>query len=170
MRNRNTHESHRSGEGGSGAAPTKRTTKQIVRKTGQRGERMVPLDQFFMGYRQTVLARDEIVRAIRIPKPLPSRIRFYKIAKRSVDDISTVAAGIAIRGGSTRIALGGVAPTPIRAYEAEQALLTGPEEAKDALARTLKPIGDHRGSAEYRLAIAQSLLDKFFAEAGTGAL
>ena len=38
MRNRNTRQSHRSGEGGSGASPTKRTTKQIVRKTGPRGE------------------------------------------------------------------------------------------------------------------------------------
>ena len=104
-----------------------------------------------------------MIRSVRIPKPLPAHARFYKVAKRRVDDISTVAAGIAIRrDGSARIAFGGVAPIPLRVVEAEKALAAGDSEgAKGILNRTLRPMSDHRGSADYRLAMAQSLLDKF---------
>ena len=104
-----------------------------------------------------------------LPKPLPAHIRFYKVAKRGLDDISTVAAGISVReDGRVRIGLGGVAAVPLRALEAEQALAGGDlgslERAKDVLRRTLRPISDHRGSAKYRLAMAQTLLDKFWLE------
>lgn len=140
---------------------------------GRTGERAVPLNGFFRGYRETAMARDEILVSIRIPKPLPQAIRFYKVAKRRADDISTVAAGISVAldgaGHVTRarFAYGGVAAMPIRATEAESAVLgrawdeATVRRAQDALARTLKPISDHRGSAEYRLAIAQSLLEKY---------
>lgn len=133
-----------------------------------RGERTIPLHSFFRAYRHTSLERGEVIRAVRIPKPLPTHARFYKVAKRRVDDISTVAAGIAIRtddSGSTqtaRIAFGGVAPIPLRVVEAEAAIAQrDPGRAKDILRRTLHPMSDHRGSADYRLAMAQSLLDKF---------
>jgi xanthine dehydrogenase small subunit len=132
------------------------------------GDRTIPLHSFFRAYRQTSLERGEVLRSVRIPIPLPAHARFYKVAKRRLDDISTVAAAFAIRtenGGrirSARLAYGGVGPTPLRAVEAEEALVAGdPEGAKDILRRTLHPIGDHRGSAAYRLAMAQSLLDKF---------
>ena len=133
-----------------------------------KGERTIPLHSFFRSYRQTALERGEVIRSVRIPKPLPTYAQFYKVAKRRVDDISTVAAGIAIRtndSGRTqtaRIAFGGVAPIPLCVVEAEKALADGdPAGAKDILRRTLHPIGDHRGSAPYRLAMAQNLLDKF---------
>jgi xanthine dehydrogenase small subunit len=131
--------------------------------TGVNGERTVPLHSFFRAYRQTSLDRGEVLRAVRIPKPLPTHARFYKVAKRRVDDISTVAAAFAIRtDGSARLAYGGVGPTPLRAVEAEEAVAAGDREgAKEILRRMLRPIGDHRGSAAYRLAMAQSLLDKF---------
>jgi xanthine dehydrogenase small subunit len=139
-----------------------------LRISGIRGERTIPLNSFFRAYRQTALETGEVIRSVRIPKPLPAHARFYKVAKRRVDDISTVAAGIAIRtndSGRTqtaRIAFGGVAPIPLRVVEAEKALAAGdPAGAKDMLRRMLRPIGDHRGSAPYRLAMAQSLLDKF---------
>jgi xanthine dehydrogenase small subunit len=131
---------------------------------GTNGERVVPLNTFFRGYRQTSLERAEILRSIRIPKPFPAHLRFYKVAKRRVDDISTVAAGIAIHlDGTARAAFGGVGPIPLRAVEAEQAIAEGnTERAKTILRRTLHPMSDHRGSGAYRLAMAQSLLDKFF--------
>lgn len=136
---------------------------------GVNGERAIPLHSFFRAYRQTSLEQGEIIRSVRIPKPLPDHARFYKVAKRRVDDISAVAAGIAIRTDDSgrieaaRIAFGGVAPIPLRAFEAEEAIVTGDlEHAKDILRRTLHPMSDHRGSAAYRLAMAQSLLDKFF--------
>ena len=138
------------------------------------GERVIPIYSFFRDYRRTALERGEIIRSVRIPKPLPMQARFYKVAKRRVDDISTVAAGIAVRTNdygeilSARIALGGVAQIPLRAFEAEEAIIGSDianpdlEPAKAALERTLHPMSDHRGSAAYRLAMAQSLLDKFF--------
>lgn len=142
--------------------------------SGLSGERAIPLSDFFHGYRQTALARGEILRSIRIPKPLPHQVRFYKVAKRSVDDISTVAACFAVsrdasgKIGKARLAYGGVAAVPFLAREAGPMLegTFGESEdlarAKASLRATLHPIGDHRGSAEYRLALAQSLLDKFW--------
>jgi xanthine dehydrogenase small subunit len=136
-----------------------------VRIGGPGGERVLPLDKFFQGYRRTALEPGELLVSIVIPTPLPPIARFYKAAKRRMDDISTVAACFAIHvDGSMRLAYGGVAPTPIRAYEAERGLPGSVARAIEILGRTLKPISDHRGSAAYRLALSQSLLEKFFWE------
>ena len=124
-----------------------------------RGERRVPLHEFFVDYRKTLLGRGEVLRSVRIPKPLPEHARFYKVAKRSADDISTVAAGIVFTGGQLRIGFGGVGPVPVR-------LAAAPDAMGALIRETLKPISDHRGSAEYRLAMAQSLVTKFRHEAG----
>lgn len=140
------------------------------------GDRSIALAEFFSGYRKTALGPREIIRSVILPKPLPAYTRFYKAAKRRADDISTVAACFAVhldreaRVTHARLAYGGVAATPIRALAAEQALagrhwdLTAVKAAQTTLARTLQPISDHRGSAEYRLALAQSLLEKFWYE------
>src|SRR5205814_5161325 len=56
------------------AAPLLLALDAEVRIAGQSGERVVPLHEFFLNYRQTVLARDEILRAVRIPKPLPAHV------------------------------------------------------------------------------------------------
>jgi xanthine dehydrogenase small subunit len=145
-----------------------------LRIAGLRGERTAPLKDFFLAYRKTALEAGELIRSIVLPKPLPSYARFYKAAKRRSDDISTVAAGFAIdvdaAGTVTRarLAFGGVAATPVRAVAAERELvgrswdLAAVKAAQDVLARTFKPISDHRGSAEYRLALAQSLLEKLW--------
>ncbi len=136
----------------------------VIARAG--GDRVVPLHEFFTGYRQTVLDRCEVLRAVRIPKPYPGLARFYKVAKRLVDDISTVAAGVAVTRGEdgrnpgVRIGLGGVGPIPLRITAADL------PTAKDMITATLRPITDHRGSANYRAAMAQSLLDKFWYEAG----
>ena len=147
-----------------------------VHLASQRGRRRVPLSSFFTSYRRTVLAPDELVASVEIPKPLPEFIRFYKVAKRRTDDISTVAAALAMDWDSSgriaraRLALGGVAAIPKRATAAEEAILgqrwneDAVERAQAALDRTLEPIGDHRGSAEYRLAVSKSLLAKFLWE------
>jgi xanthine dehydrogenase molybdopterin binding subunit/xanthine dehydrogenase small subunit len=128
-----------------------------LRLASARGERTLPLSKFFLGYRKTALEPGELIVSVILPKPLPPVLRFYKAAKRRMDDISTVAAAFAIAAdGRLRIAYGGVAPVPLRAFEAEAAA-----DPREVLARTLKPISDHRGSAAYRLALAQNLLDKF---------
>src|ERR1700678_3264733 len=141
-----------------------------------RGRGTVPLSSFFTSYRRTVLAADEIIAEIEIPKPLPEFVRFYKIAKRRMDDISTVAAAMAMdwdasgRISRARFAFGGVAGIPLRATAAEESVIghrwndAGVERAQAALDRTISPISDHRGSAEYRLAVAKSLIAKFLWE------
>jgi xanthine dehydrogenase small subunit len=157
-------------------APLLLALDAVVHLASQRGRRTIPLASFFTGYRRTVLASDELIAAVEIPKPLPEFVRFYKVAKRRMDDISTVAAAMAMdwdgagRIVRARFAFGGVAPVPLRALGAEAAILgqrwndTAVERVQSALDQTLHPIGDHRGSAEYRLAVAKSLVAKFLWE------
>jgi xanthine dehydrogenase small subunit len=147
-----------------------------LRLAGADGQRTVPLAAFFTGYRQKALAAGELIVSILVPKPFPQTVRFFKVAKRRMDDISTVAAAFAIdldtlgRVSRARLAYGGVAPIPLRAIEAEEALVgrawdeSAVQRAKDILEDLLKPISDHRGSAAYRRALAQSLLEKFWWE------
>jgi xanthine dehydrogenase small subunit len=144
-----------------------------VRIASKASIRAMPLQAFFTGYRRTVLEAGELLVSIRIPKPLPQIVRFYKVAKRRLDDISTVAAAFGLnmdgagRVEMARLAYGGVAAIPTRAQAAEEALIGGywdeaaVQRAQAAVERELSPIGDHRGSAAYRLAMAQSLLSKF---------
>ncbi len=145
-----------------------------VEIAGIDGRRSIPLASFFRDYRRTALQRGEILVAIEIPKPLPAVTWFYKVAKRRLDDISTVAIAITMdfdaagRVTHARLAFGGVAAVPLRATAAEQALIgerwnqASVERVREILERELKPMGDHRGSAEYRLAVASSLIEKFF--------
>lgn len=140
------------------------------------GERMVGLEHFFTGYRQTALQPGELIKAVRIPLPLLPESRFYKVCKRPMDDISTVSMGIALRRKSTgvveaiRIGLGGVAATPVRAYQAEAVLLgqswdeSSLRKAAQVIKEEFRPMDDHRGSAAYRTAMLGSLLWKFYAE------
>ncbi|HJL29081.1 MAG TPA: FAD binding domain-containing protein, partial [Polyangiaceae bacterium LLY-WYZ-15_(1-7)] len=145
-----------------------------------KGERSLPLADFFTGYRQTALAPGEILKAVRIPKPLPSIGRFYKVSKRVLDDISTVAAGFGLwlaDGVVTkaRLGYGGVAATPVRATAAEQALEGKPwnaatvAQALPLLEGAFTPLTDHRGSAAYRRAMVPKLLEKLLADTTTPA-
>ena len=155
------------------AAPLLLALDAQIRVAGQGGERMTPLAGFFTGYRKTTLQAGEVIVSIRIPKPFPEVVRFYKVAKRKLDDISTVAAGLAIgldgagRVAKARFAYGGLAEMPLRAYDAERVVegrMWGPgaaRAAREAVVRAVRPISDHRGSAAYRLAMAQTLIDKF---------
>ncbi|HET9468790.1 MAG TPA: FAD binding domain-containing protein, partial [Vicinamibacterales bacterium] len=155
------------------ASPLLLALDAIVHIAAASGRRSVPLSSFFTGYRKTALEVGELITAVEIPKPLPQSVRFYKVAKRKLDDISTVAAAIALdieasgKVRRARIALGGVAATPIRVGEAEDALTDQPwndaavERVQAAFDRVLRPMSDHRGSKEYRLAVSKALVEKF---------
>jgi xanthine dehydrogenase small subunit len=144
-----------------------------VEIAGPAGRRRVPLSGFFTAYRRTVLAPGELIVRIGIPLPLPAVIRFYKVSKRRLDDISTVAAAMAVDRDSSglvtraRLAFGGVAATPLRLPAAEAEMLGRPwneaaaARVRDVIARTLSPMSDHRGSAAYRLDVSASLVDRF---------
>ena len=146
--------------------------------TSRRGERVVPLAEYFTGYRQTVKDPDELIRTIVIPLPLAPMTAFHKIAKRRFDDISSVAIGYAVDVTDgvvreARIGLGGVAATPLRARETEAALVGRPwtEEtvriAAGVMAAEGTPMDDHRASSSYRSAmLGQSLLRFYFQEVG----
>ena len=158
------------------AAPMLLAVDASVHIAGPKGRRTVPLASFFTGYRQTVLRPGDMLTTIEIPQPFPGFMRFYKVAKRRLDDISTVAAAMALdRDGIGRIrrarfAFGGVASTPVRIEEAERAVIghvwseATVERVQQILARTLTPMSDHRGSATYRLEVSKSLVEKFWWE------
>ncbi len=144
--------------------------------TSARGDREVPLASYFTGYRQSLRRPDELIRTIRIPRPLAPLAGFHKIAKRRFDDISSVAVAYALAlnddrtVASARIGLGGVAATPLRALAAEEILTGRPWthetviEAAEAMGRAGTPMSDHRASSDYRTAMLRTSLLKFFAE------
>jgi xanthine dehydrogenase small subunit len=130
-----------------------------------RGTRELPLEDFFLDYRKTALADDEVIQSIKLPKLRPGEVFFCdKLSKRRDQDISTVAAGYRLktkagRIDDVRIAFGGMAATPKRARAVEAALKKdGFAAAAAALESEFKPIDDWRGSAAYRLQAAKNLL------------
>jgi xanthine dehydrogenase small subunit len=148
---------------------------RIVLRHGEQ-QREMPLEDFYLAYQKTALRAGEFVQAVRVPLPVPGqRFRTYKLSKRFDQDISAVCAAFAITlDGATvrsaRFAFGGVAATPRRAAQAEQALLgqswseANARLAMDALAHDYAPLSDMRAGSAYRLAAAQNLLLRFFLE------
>ncbi|WP_418907579.1 xanthine dehydrogenase small subunit [Glutamicibacter endophyticus] len=143
--------------------------------TGASGRRVVPLADYFTGYRQTVRQPGELITAIRIPSPLAELTSFQKIAKRRFDDISSVAIGYAVSVSDglitkARIGLGGVAATPLRAT-ATEAALEGKEWSLETIRAAAEimgdegtPMDDHRASSRYRKAMLASSLERFYAQ------
>jgi CO/xanthine dehydrogenase FAD-binding subunit len=127
-----------------------------------RGERIVPLDQFYPGVHQTVRRSDELVTSLCWAKrPERSAHVFYKLALRKGDAIAVTSVAVLLgaeRGKCTtaRIALGAVAPTVMRVPESErilmgEALTDATVEKAASMARdACRPIDDIRASAEYR--------------------
>lgn len=141
-----------------------------------RGTRELALEEFFLAYRKTALAADEIIQSITLPKLRPQEVFFCdKLSKRRDQDISTVAAGyrLGIKQGrieTARIAYGGMAATPVRAKAVEAALLKdGFAAAADALETEFKPIDDWRGTGAYRLQAAKNLLRRLELRVGSPA-
>jgi xanthine dehydrogenase small subunit len=158
------------------AAPILLALDSVVHVAGPSGRRAIPMHEFFVGYRKTAARPGEILVSVEIPKPLPRLVRFYKVAKRRRDDISTVAAAMAMNLGAdgrvtgARFAFGGVAASPVRATQAEEALENqswneaSMKRVQTILDGTLKPLSDHRGSKEYRLEVSKSLVEKYWWE------
>jgi carbon-monoxide dehydrogenase medium subunit len=130
--------------------------------TGPKGERRVPFASFFTGVRRTVLAPDELLVEIAVPAPGPrSGGNYLRHTPRRELDIAVVgvASQLTLSDGvcaKARIALAAVAPTPVRATAAEQALegkAVTPqllEKAAELAVGAAKPISDQRGSADFR--------------------
>jgi xanthine dehydrogenase small subunit len=130
-----------------------------------RGARELPLEKFFLDYRKTALAPDEVIESLTLPRLWPHELFFCdKVSKRRDQDISTVAGAyrLRIRDGrieNARLAFGGMAAIPKRSAAAEAALVkSGFAAAAEALVRDFQPIDDWRGTGRYRLQVAANLL------------
>ena len=137
-----------------------------LRLVSARGVRELPLDEFFLDYRKTALAGDEIIESLTLPRLWPGEVFFCdKVSKRRDQDISTVAGAYRLRlkDGKiedVRVAFGGMAAVPKRAAHVEAAILKEGRIAAAAaeLPRDFQPISDWRGSGAYRLQVAANLL------------
>jgi xanthine dehydrogenase molybdopterin binding subunit/xanthine dehydrogenase small subunit len=144
-----------------------------------RGRRTVAIADFFLSYRKTALAADEVLLEVVVPvtQPAAGQVRkrdWFKVSKRREMDISTVSACFSLETEAdgtvtqARLAFGGVAATPARARRAEEFLVGRKwneetvHEAGRVLSGEFEPISDARGSADYRAGLVRSLLVKFF--------
>ncbi len=145
-----------------------------------RGLRTVPLDEFFVGPGQTVMNKDELLAALLIPTPPKGAVAAYmKQSPRRAMDLAVVGVGVLLaregNGLQARIALGAVAPTPLRAVQAER-LLEGAIEldgnvisqAAKLAAQEVAPISDVRASAEYRSEMVRALTERAVRELAAG--
>ena len=128
------------------------------------GERRVPVNAFYTGYRATVLRSDELIVAVEVPR-VEGRQWFRKVGTRAAQAISKVVVA-GVRGAEPRFALGSVAPTVVRARDTERALAGGAtiDEAAEILAEEIAPIDDVRSTAAYRTRVAVNLLRRFWAD------
>lgn len=142
------------------------------------GSRRIPYAKFHLGYKQMDIRPDELLRAIRLPRSPKERTHYYrKVGTRKAQAISKVCfAALASMNGNqieeVRIALGSVAPIPIRCSQTESTL-TGKiivadtlNAARAALMTDISPIDDVRSSRDYRLAVSLNLLADFLEHLG----
>jgi xanthine dehydrogenase small subunit len=139
-------------------------------------ERVLPIADFFLGYRRTALLPGEFIARIDVPLPRAGQeFRCYKVAKRFDQDISAVCGAFSLelkdgRVHDIRVGFGGMAATPVRVVAVERALIgeawteANVQTAMNIMDTALTPISDMRASADYRRMVARNLLFRFFLE------
>ena len=139
--------------------------------------RDLALEDLYTGYRQNCMAADELLAWVHVPGPRPGAwLRAYKISKRQEDDISAVCLAIHLqldaeqRVAHISVGAGGVAATPVRARQTEDALRgkawnqNNLQAAQAVLLQEFSPISDMRASADYRRQVLGNLLQRFWLE------
>ena len=135
----------------------------------------IPIKDFFIGYRKTKLRKGYFISSIKIPIFKKNIFKAYKISKRIDDDISSVCASFNLeivnkKIKDIKIAYGGMAAIPKRAFYCEKMLLNSSFsedtilKAQKSLEKDFQPIDDMRASKDYRVEIAKNLLTKCFVE------
>jgi xanthine dehydrogenase small subunit len=145
----------------------------------KRGTRVIPMTELFLGYRKLALKDDEWISSVTFRAPQKTQLlRLYKAATRKDLDISTVSIALLfdlkrsrkdnrLVIKSARLALGGVAATPLRVPKVEaflqdkildQALV---DEAQAMLQDSIQPLSDHRGSSAYRRLLVQGYFQQY---------
>ena len=150
---------------------------------GPSGRRTLALNEFFAGPGRTALAADELLAEVRVPTPAPrtgSAYRRHTPRKQMDIAVVGVAAVLTLGDGGrierARIALGAVAPTPMRALKAEAALEGQPASdeafarAAEAAAAECTPISDQRGSAEFRRHLVRVMTERMLQDAAARAI
>lgn len=137
-----------------------------------RGVRRIGFNQFYTGYRKTVMEADEIVLAVRAPKLKPGeRSFFYKVGTRRAQAISKIVMAVKVKTtdgmiNSINISLGSVAPTVIRAPQTESLLANVAlddeviSQAATHLSKEVSPITDTRSTEHYRRKVTRNVLAK----------
>lgn len=150
-------------------APALLVLDAIVHARSVTGSRAIPLDEFFLGPGKSALGANELLESIELPPPSSdSGSAFVKLGRVAADISKVSAAAMVVRDGDLvrecRLALGAVAPTPLRARGAEAAL-TGERFTAVALAQAIEaardeiePITDTRSTADYRRQVAGVLV------------
>ena len=140
-----------------------------------RKKKVIPVNSFFLAYRKTKLKKNQFISKIIIPL-FPKNFFFArKVSKRWDDDITTVllAFNAETKGQLIKkifIAYGGMDSKPRRAFKCEKILLNQPitekiiDKAKESIREDFSPISDVRASKNYRMLVAQNLLEKAMIE------
>ncbi|HLT95989.1 MAG TPA: FAD binding domain-containing protein [Acidimicrobiia bacterium] len=140
------------------------------------GRRTVPWEEFFVGVKKTDRHPDELITAVVLPDRLPARHEFAKVGVRNAMVIATVCCVVTrADDGRVTVALGSVAPTPMRARQAETMISAEPYPSEAALAEFARlvseevtPITDHRSTEQYRRhaagVLARRLLERCLRE------
>ncbi len=131
-------------------------------------ERRIPLVEFYTGYRQSVMRHDEIITAVEVPR-VDGTQWFHKVGTRAAQAISKIVMA-GIRGERVRLAIGSVAPVPLRLHRTEESLSNGSgiEQARAALDAEIAPLDDLRSTERYRRRVAGNLLERFWRETAGG--
>lgn len=158
-------------------APPLLVYEAAIRARSSRGERLIPITEFFLGPRRTAMRPDELLVEVVVPYSQLSGAGFAyaKIGRRAGHDISLVAVAVALKLADgviddARIALNSVAPTPVRAKSVEGALIgraASPElfeEASKLVINDISPISDVRAPAEYRSYMSRLLVRELLME------
>ena len=143
--------------------------------TTGKNKKIISFDDFFIDYRRTKLAKNELVKEIIIPLHKKNILKCYKISKRIDDDISSIFMSINARLENNtikfiKIVCGGMASTPKIAKLTQDYLINKEftidkiKEAKNIIKKDFNPLDDVRASKEYRTKISQNLLERFFNE------
>lgn len=156
-------------------APPLLVLEAKVNIIGPTGEKIVPITQFFTGVKKNILKKGEIVTSITIPPIKDSWTGVYlKQGRKKEVDLTTVGVAVVCIRDEVRIALGAVAPTPIRAFKTEE-LLKGKiidepllKKAGESALTEVSPISDIRSSQEYREEIIKVLVRRAILQAKGG--
>ncbi|MGB6370422.1 MAG: xanthine dehydrogenase family protein subunit M [Atribacterota bacterium] len=156
-------------------APPLLVLEAKVNIIGPTGEKIVPINKFFTGVKKNILKKGEIVTSITIPPIKGKWVGVYlKQGRKKEVDLATVGVAVVCIRDEVRIALGAVAPVPVRAFKTEE-LLRGKtidesllEKAGKSALTEVSPISDIRSSQEYREEIIKVLVRRAILQAKGG--